>query len=56
MVRIVCGEALITGMVLCVLWYCLEVFYCVWWGSVYWFCIMFCGAVINGLVLCVMGQ
>ena len=47
---------MITGSVLCVVGQCLLVWYCLWWGSDYWFGIV-CGvAVITGLVLCVVWQ
>ena len=63
---IVCGWAVITGLVLsavvrwllfvyCVLGRWLMVGYCVWWGSDNWFGIVWVGAVMADLVLCVIG-
>ena len=44
--------AVITGLLLCVVWQRLLVLYCVWWGCVSWFDIVCVVAVITGLVLC----
>ena len=51
-----CVGAVFTGLGLCVVGQCLLVWYCVWWGSDYWFGTVCGGAVITGLVLSVVGQ
>jgi len=46
----------INGLVLCVVWQCLLVWYCVWFGRVNWFLILFGVSVIIGLFLYVLRQ
>jgi len=53
---IVCGGAVITGLVVCVLGQSLQVWYSVWCGSVYSFWILCGGVVITDLVLRVLRQ
>ena len=55
-VRIVCGEELIIGLVFCVLGQLFLVWYCGCWGSDYWIPIVCVVAVITGLVLFVVRQ